>query len=55
MLKKVARDNGKPMPCRNLIMPATVAKAANFKDLLVPALRLTSILLWIIWFANAFI
>jgi len=55
MLKKVARDNGKPMPCRNLIMPPTVAKAANFKDLLVPALRLTSILLWIIWFANAFI
>lgn len=54
MLKQVARDNRKPMPCRKLIMPAVTAQG-QFKDLLTPALRVTSILLWVIWFANAFI
>lgn len=54
LLKKVAKDNRKPIPCRNLIMPA-ISKPASFSDLLTPYLRTTSILLWVIWFANAFI
>jgi len=55
MLKKVAKDNGKEVPCSSLIVPKQPdAKPANFRDLLSPSLRKTTLLLWVIWFANSF-
>jgi len=55
MLKKVAKDNGKEVPCASLIVPnQTHVKPANFRDLFSPSLRKTTLLLWVIWFANSF-
>lgn len=50
-LKKVANDNGKPMLLGRLVVDDVVneEKRGQFTDLLLPQLRVTSILLWFIW------
>eukprot|EP00026_Physarum_polycephalum_P005204 Phypoly_transcript_05234.p1 GENE.Phypoly_transcript_05234~~Phypoly_transcript_05234.p1 ORF type:complete len:522 (+),score=55.19 Phypoly_transcript_05234:184-1566(+) len=55
MLKIVAKANGKELPCASLKVPEQLnIKPASFKDLLAPSLRKTTLLLWVIWFANSF-
>ncbi|RVE65799.1 hypothetical protein OJAV_G00119980 [Oryzias javanicus] len=52
-LARIAKDNGKPMPQGTL----TVYKQTNrgqLKDLFSPQYRKTTLLLWFLWFANAF-
>jgi len=51
-LKKVANDNGKPMILGRLVVDDVVfeEKRGQFTDLLLPQLRLTSVLLWFIWY-----
>ncbi|XP_025410988.1 synaptic vesicle 2-related protein isoform X5 [Sipha flava] len=55
-LKKVAHDNGKPMLLGRLVVDDIVLEEKNgrFTDLLLPQLRVTSILLWFIWLVCAF-
>lgn len=51
-LEKVAKDNGKPMLLGRLVVDDVTLPSPHrgrFKDLLVPSLRLTSLLLWFIW------
>lgn len=50
-LKKVANDNGKPMLLGRLVVDDVVLeeKRGQFTDLLLPQLRITSVLLWFIW------
>jgi len=50
-LKKVAYDNGKPMLLGRLVVDDVVLeeKHGRFTDLLLPQLRVSSILLWFIW------
>lgn len=50
-LKKVANDNGKPMLLGRLVVDDIVLeeKRGQFTDLLLPQLRVTSVLLWFIW------
>jgi len=50
-LKKVANDNGKPMLLGRLVVDDVVLeeKRGQFTDLLLPQLRVTSVLLWFIW------
>lgn len=50
-LKKVAYDNGKPMLLGRLVVDDVILeeKRGSFTDLLLPQLRLTSVLLWFIW------
>ncbi|XP_043233664.1 synaptic vesicle 2-related protein-like isoform X1 [Amphibalanus amphitrite] len=54
-LKRMADDNGKPMLLGRLIVDdvSTVRRGA-LRDLLVPELRTTTLLLWFIWWASAF-
>ncbi|XP_024154455.1 synaptic vesicle 2-related protein [Oryzias melastigma] len=52
-LARIAKDNGKPMPQGTL----TVYKQTNrgqLKDLFSPQYWKTTLLLWFLWFANAF-
>lgn len=50
-LKQVALDNNKPMLLGRLVVDDTVVTERGcIKDLLIPQLRLTSILLWFIWY-----
>ncbi|XP_022174430.1 synaptic vesicle 2-related protein [Myzus persicae] len=55
-LKKVAHDNGKPMLLGRLVVDDVVLeeKHGRFSDLLLPQLRVSSILLWFIWLVCAF-
>ncbi|XP_065201396.1 synaptic vesicle 2-related protein isoform X1 [Planococcus citri] len=54
-LKKVAAENGKPMLLGRLVVDDTVVTERGcIKDLLIPQLRVTSILLWFIWTGCAF-
>lgn len=51
-LEAIAKDNGKPMLLGRLVVDdATLSSPhrGRFRDLLVPSLRLTSLLLWFIW------
>lgn len=51
-LKRVAAENGKPMLLGRLVVDDTVITGRGYiKDLLIPQLRTTSILLWFIWLA----
>lgn len=51
-LKKVAHDNKKPMLVGRLVVDDVVLeeKRGCFTDLLLPQLRVTSVLLWFIWY-----
>lgn len=54
-LEKIAKDNGKPMLLGRLVVDDAVTCSPHrgrFKDLLVPSLRRTSLLLWFIWYDN---
>ncbi|XP_022913065.1 synaptic vesicle 2-related protein [Onthophagus taurus] len=56
-LEKIAKDNGKPMLLGRLVVDDATTISPHrgrFRDLLVPSLRLTSLLLWFIWMACAF-
>ncbi|KAI8505148.1 hypothetical protein Bbelb_172570 [Branchiostoma belcheri] len=53
-LKKIALENNSPMPLGRLVLPEATEKRGQFKDLFTPQLRLTTVLLWFIWFSNAF-
>ncbi|KAJ8949004.1 hypothetical protein NQ314_008305 [Rhamnusium bicolor] len=49
--KKIAKDNGKPMLLGRLVVDDSTTSSPHrgrFRDLLVPSLRMTSILLWFI-------
>lgn len=51
-LEKIAKDNGKPMLLGRLVMDDAAIAApyrGRLKDLLVPSLRTTSLLLWFVW------
>lgn len=51
-LEKIAKDNGKPMLLGRLVVDDSMTSSPHrgrFKDLLVPSLRKTSLLLWFIW------
>eukprot|EP00062_Callorhinchus_milii_P016368 gi/632967586/ref/XP_007900059.1/ PREDICTED: synaptic vesicle 2-related protein [Callorhinchus milii] len=52
-LKRIATENGAPMPLGKLIV-ARQAERGRIQDLFTPQFRLTTILLWFIWFSNAF-
>jgi len=54
LVEEIAKSNKTPIPCKHLVFTTSPQKA-KFSDLMVPALRKTSILLWIIWCANAFV
>lgn len=54
-LEKIAKDNGKPMLLGRLVVDDAVTCSPHrgrFRDLLVPSLRRTSLLLWFIWCDN---
>lgn len=56
-LEKIAKDNGKPMLLGRLVVDDGFTSSPHrgrFRDLLVPSLRRTSLLLWFIWMACAF-
>ncbi|XP_077995310.1 synaptic vesicle 2-related protein-like [Glandiceps talaboti] len=53
-LKRIALDNNKPMPLGKLVVRSVKEKRGKFTDLFTPELRVTSIMLMFIWFANAF-
>jgi hypothetical protein len=51
-LEKIAKDNGKPMLLGRLVVDDATTSSPHrgrFRDLLVPSLRRTSLLLWFIW------
>lgn len=53
-LQRVAKENGKPFPLGRLVldgsgMGGTLALRGRVRDLLIPELRKTSLLLWFIW------
>ncbi|XP_063050292.1 synaptic vesicle 2-related protein [Engraulis encrasicolus] len=52
-LKRIAKENNVPMPLGKLIA-ARQEERGKIRDLFSPDLRLTTILLWFIWFSNAF-
>ncbi|KAI9545123.1 hypothetical protein NQZ68_039119 [Dissostichus eleginoides] len=52
-LKRIAAENGVPMPLGKLIA-ARQEERGKIQDLFSPHFRWTTILLWFIWFANAF-
>ncbi|XP_059486763.1 synaptic vesicle 2-related protein [Neocloeon triangulifer] len=54
-LRKIARDNGKPMLMGRLVLEdGQMSMRGRVKDLLSPEFRKTSLLLWTIWIATAF-
>ncbi|KAI0239633.1 Synaptic vesicle 2-related protein [Lamellibrachia satsuma] len=57
-LRRIARDNNKPMPLGRIIDTAPRSskpvKRGQMRDLFTPELRVTTTLLWFIWLANAF-
>ncbi len=50
VLRQVARENGRELPAFRLA-PVAAAAPSRTSDLLRPALRRTTLLLWLIWFA----
>lgn len=58
-LERVARANGKPMPRGKLADVVAEAdgpvKRGRLRDMFVPELRVTTILLWLIWFADGLV
>ncbi|XP_053725879.1 synaptic vesicle 2-related protein isoform X1 [Synchiropus splendidus] len=52
-LKRIATENGAPMPLGKLIA-ARQEHRGKFQDLFSSHFRWTTVLLWFIWFANAF-
>uniref|UniRef100_A0A3B1IXL5 Synaptic vesicle 2-related protein n=1 Tax=Astyanax mexicanus TaxID=7994 RepID=A0A3B1IXL5_ASTMX len=52
-LKRIATENKVPMPLGKLIV-ARQEERGKIKDLFLPHFRWTTILLWFIWFSNAF-
>ncbi|XP_067862359.1 synaptic vesicle 2-related protein [Heptranchias perlo] len=52
-LKRIATENGAPMPLGKLIV-ARQEDRGRIRDLFTPQFRMTTILLWFIWFSNAF-
>ncbi|XP_038559644.1 synaptic vesicle 2-related protein [Micropterus salmoides] len=52
-LKRIATENGAPMPLGKLIA-ARQEDRGKFQDLFSSHFRWTTVLLWFIWFANAF-
>ncbi|XP_032899641.1 synaptic vesicle 2-related protein [Amblyraja radiata] len=52
-LKRIATENGAPMPLGKLIV-ARQEERGRIQDLFTPEFRMTTILLWFIWFSNAF-
>ncbi|XP_017784230.1 PREDICTED: synaptic vesicle 2-related protein [Nicrophorus vespilloides] len=56
-LEKIAKDNGKPMLLGRLVVDDAMTDSPHrgrIRDLLVPSLRRTSLLLWFIWMSCAF-
>ncbi|GAB1602604.1 synaptic vesicle 2-related protein-like, partial [Argonauta hians] len=56
-IQRLAEDNGKPMLLGKLQEPASQTenvKRGSILDTLKPDLRLTTVLLWIIWLSNSF-
>ncbi|KAL8559889.1 hypothetical protein ACOMHN_016935 [Nucella lapillus] len=54
-LEKIAQENGQPMPHGKLISPSIEhLQPGRFGDLLKPALRTSTLLLWVIWFVSSF-
>ncbi|XP_031425904.1 synaptic vesicle 2-related protein isoform X1 [Clupea harengus] len=52
-LKRIAKENKVPMPLGKLVA-ARQEDRGKFQDLFSPHFRWTTILLWFIWFSNAF-
>uniref|UniRef100_H2ZS94 Synaptic vesicle 2-related protein n=2 Tax=Latimeria chalumnae TaxID=7897 RepID=H2ZS94_LATCH len=52
-LKRIATENGVPMPLGKLIVSRQEDRG-KIRDLFTPQFRWTTILLWFIWFTNAF-
>lgn len=52
-LKRIATENGAPMPLGKLIISRQEDRG-RMKDLFTPHFRWTTLLLWFIWFSNAF-
>uniref|UniRef100_A0A8B9GLX2 Synaptic vesicle 2-related protein n=1 Tax=Astyanax mexicanus TaxID=7994 RepID=A0A8B9GLX2_ASTMX len=52
-LKRIATENKVPMPLGKLIV-ARQEERGKIKDLFLPHFRWTTVLLWFIWFSNAF-
>ncbi|XP_026865121.2 synaptic vesicle 2-related protein isoform X2 [Electrophorus electricus] len=52
-LKRIAMENRVPMPLGKLIV-ARQEDRGKIKDLFLPHVRWTTVLLWFIWFSNAF-
>lgn len=53
-LEKIARVNGTTLPRGRLTAAGAVDCRGSMKDLLAPPMRMTTVLLWLIWFACAF-
>ncbi|KAG9487081.1 hypothetical protein GDO78_007121, partial [Eleutherodactylus coqui] len=52
-LKRIATENGAPMPLGKLILSRQEDRG-KIRDLFSPQFRCTTLLLWFIWFSNAF-
>nr|XP_010597216.1 synaptic vesicle 2-related protein [Loxodonta africana] len=52
-LKRIATENGAPMPLGKLIISRQEDRG-KIRDLFTPQFRWTTLLLWFIWFSNAF-
>ncbi|EMP37157.1 Synaptic vesicle 2-related protein [Chelonia mydas] len=52
-LKRIAAENGAPMPLGKLIISRQEDRG-KMRDLFTPQFRWTTLLLWLIWFSNAF-
>ncbi|XP_037599086.1 synaptic vesicle 2-related protein isoform X2 [Cebus imitator] len=52
-LKRIAMENGAPMPLGKLIISRQEDRG-KMRDLFTPHFRWTTLLLWFIWFSNAF-
>lgn len=54
-LERIAKDNGKPMPLGKLIEPSSKATSrGSLRELFIPELKKTTLILWIIWLVSAF-
>uniref|UniRef100_A0A8U7NIX4 Synaptic vesicle 2-related protein n=1 Tax=Corvus moneduloides TaxID=1196302 RepID=A0A8U7NIX4_CORMO len=52
-LKRIATENGAPMPLGKLVISRQEDRG-KMRDLFTPHFRWTTLLLWFIWFSNAF-
>uniref|UniRef100_A0A8D2PEL2 Synaptic vesicle 2-related protein n=1 Tax=Zosterops lateralis melanops TaxID=1220523 RepID=A0A8D2PEL2_ZOSLA len=52
-LKRIATENGAPMPLGKLVVSRQEDRG-KMRDLFTPHFRWTTLLLWFIWFSNAF-